>query len=260
MDHADLEPPAAFSLHDRHASAPRWILLANSGARMMDRERLQHLRQAIEEQGRGLPPELCRGVADMLQMTDVTFALIGSSSRRLTLCGSSDNALALDHWQFTLDQGPCLDAAATGQPTAGSTDPASESPWPQLAEKAAELGYGAIGGIPLSISGQTYGAMNIQNDTSLPAGILDDAEEVSRVLSHPIMSRLAEQVPALVDMADYSVVHQAAGMVSAQMGVAIEDALALLRARAWTEGRLLAVVATEVVNRDVEFDQSPGED
>jgi hypothetical protein len=48
-------------------------------------------------------------------------------------------------------------------------------------------------------------------------------------------------------------VHQATGMVMAQVGVTIDQAFLLLRARAFAEGLPLAELATDVVARRVRF-------
>ena len=48
-------------------------------------------------------------------------------------------------------------------------------------------------------------------------------------------------------------VHQAAGMVIAQLGVGPEDALALLRAHAFADGASMAVFARAVVERRLDF-------
>lgn len=134
------------------------------------------------------------------------------------------------------------------------TETFADGAWPQLLEKVAELGYGSIGGTPLAVSGRIYGAMNVQNSGPLREGLMEDADAVARVLAQPIMTQLAEKAPALIDLADYAIVHQASGMVAAQMGINVDDALAVLSARAWTEGRLLVTVATEVVERQARFD------
>jgi AmiR/NasT family two-component response regulator len=49
-------------------------------------------------------------------------------------------------------------------------------------------------------------------------------------------------------------VHRAAGMVMAQAGVTIEDALVRLRAYAFSSGRSLTEVASDVVERRLRFD------
>lgn len=227
------------------------------GIAVIDPDRLRQLRDDIQASDTGLPESLCRDVADLLRVADVTLALIGGSDRRFTLCASSPNASTLDHWQFTLDQGPCLDAATGGRTVSASIASPEGAPWPLLAEKATELGYLAIGGVPLAVSGRIFGAINLQAVVAtLDEDTVEDAEEVARQLSGPIVERLAETAPALVNLSHHATVHQAVGMISAQMRIGIEDAMAVLRAHAWTEGRLLVRIAEEVVDRHLTF-QTP---
>lgn len=49
-------------------------------------------------------------------------------------------------------------------------------------------------------------------------------------------------------------VHQAVGMVSVQRSIAVSAALALLRARACSDGRSLSEIARDVVARQLRFD------
>jgi hypothetical protein len=49
------------------------------------------------------------------------------------------------------------------------------------------------------------------------------------------------------------VVHQAAGMISVQLGVGVAEALVRLRAHAFATGRLTTAVSTDVVGRNLRF-------
>lgn len=49
-------------------------------------------------------------------------------------------------------------------------------------------------------------------------------------------------------------VHQARGMVCVQAGVAVTEALLLIRARALADGRSMMDVALDVVDRALEFE------
>jgi hypothetical protein len=52
-------------------------------------------------------------------------------------------------------------------------------------------------------------------------------------------------------------VHQASGMVLAQLGVSIDDAFLILRARAFSDGTSVAQVARDVVERRIRFSPEP---
>jgi AmiR/NasT family two-component response regulator len=53
-------------------------------------------------------------------------------------------------------------------------------------------------------------------------------------------------------------IHQATGMVLAQLGISARDALARLRAYAFAEQRLLSDVARDVVSRRLRFTRDTG--
>ena len=55
-----------------------------------------------------------------------------------------------------------------------------------------------------------------------------------------------------------SVVHQATGMIAAQLDIAMDDAFARMRARAFADDRRLADVAEDVVARKLQFGPEPG--
>jgi hypothetical protein len=55
-------------------------------------------------------------------------------------------------------------------------------------------------------------------------------------------------------------VHQAAGMMSVQLGVDITDAMVRLRAHAYTHDRPLAAIATDIVDRRLRFPPDQADD
>jgi len=69
--------------------------------------------------------------------------------------------------------------------------------------------------------------------------------------------KLASALGAGADF--HYVVHQAAGMVAAQLGVSVREALVRLRAYAFGNDRALADVGKEVVARELRFDAVSGE-
>lgn len=207
---------------------------------------------------KSLPAGLCTDAASLMGVTDCTLAFIGATSR-LTLCASSDDAMSLDNWQFSLDEGPCLDAARTGTSHWADLTDNKGSPWPQLERKARLIGYTSLAGIPLQVGGLPFGAMNVQN-RSLSFGTenLADAERVAQALSQPIVTRMSESLPPGFDQAGYDNVHRASGMVSVQMGIPVDDAMAVLRAHAWSTDQQLIAVAREVTTGALRFGPGTG--
>ena len=69
--------------------------------------------------------------------------------------------------------------------------------------------------------------------------------------------QLAAELEAGADF--HYVVHQAAGMVAAQLDVGVGQALIRLRAHAFGHDRPLTEVAADVVARELRFDAASGE-
>jgi hypothetical protein len=77
------------------------------------------------------------------------------------------------------------------------------------------------------------------------------AQTVLVLQSGASTERLAPELEAVTD--SQGAVHQASGMVSAQLGVNIPQALARLRTYAFGTDRLLVEVANDVVGRRLRF-------
>jgi AmiR/NasT family two-component response regulator len=88
------------------------------------------------------------------------------------------------------------------------------------------------------------------------AGALALAEAATRLVLDIVADSPPGWLPKALEHAtqERSPVHEATGMVSVQLQVGIEEALAILRAHAWASGRPLVGVAADVVARRLRFD------
>jgi hypothetical protein len=165
----------------------------------------------------------------------------------------------VEELQFSLGEGPCIDAHASGRPVLQSAlDEAALRRWPGYARAAYEHGVRAVFAFPLQIGAARVGVLDVYRDSAgalsgddlgrafafadaalttlldgqaeVPAGDIDDG--LARALTH----HRAE-------------VYQAQGMVRVQLGVSLEDALALIRAHAFAHSRALSDVAADIVAR-----------
>ncbi len=81
-------------------------------------------------------------------------------NRTETVAASSDVARQADQLQYDLEEGPCLEAATSGEPRLSNRLDDSED-WPRWGPQVAELGVNALLGIPLSTEGEIIGALNL---------------------------------------------------------------------------------------------------
>ncbi|MET0839391.1 MAG: GAF domain-containing protein, partial [Marmoricola sp.] len=81
-------------------------------------------------------------------------------NRTETVAASSDIARSADQLQYDLQEGPCLEAALTGEPRLSNRLAESED-WPRWGPKVTELGVNALLGIELSTDDEVLGALNL---------------------------------------------------------------------------------------------------
>jgi len=188
--------------------------------------------------------------------------LVDRSGLGAPLPASNPTAAEIEELQFTLGEGPSLDAHQNGRPVA---EPDLENPqrvrWPVLTAAALDAGAAAIFSFPVRVGGVRLGALRLHQSRS---GRLSDTQHADAMAMADLVLRvvLAGQVGAApgelgreLESAsdDRAEVHQAAGMVSAQLSASVADGLVRLRARAFGEGRPLAHVAGDIVARRIRF-------
>lgn len=170
---------------------------------------------------------------------------------------------ALEELQATLGQGPCVEAI-TGNVPVLAEDLADDDAlvrWPALAPAALERGVAAIFAVPVGSGAVRVGVLSLYRDY---AGRLSADEPGVWLLYADAVLMLALDTrgglaPGAVELVGRGFterrarVHQAAGMISAQLGVSITDALAALRARAYAEARPILEIASDVVARRLSF-------
>lgn len=206
----------------------------------------------------GLPGSLATDCARLLGVSDATISFAGASDQVL-LCSSSDDARRVDEWEFTLQEGPCFDAAQTGTSRTAETAPSRTNPWPLLSAKAHGLGYQSIAGIPWRAEGTTFATLNLHDRNAIiTPETLADAEHIAAELASLLVGSLSQQLPSLDQPAHHDTFHQATGMVMTQMGIDAGSAVEILRAHAWSHDRQLIDVASEVVARTLTFPPASG--
>ncbi len=206
---------------------------------------------------------LCVAAARMVGVTGAGVVLISHGSIIGSVCCSDECIAEIEEMQYTLGEGPCIDACHTGVPIL--VEDLSQPDlvrWVAFRGPAMSRGIFAVFGFPLLIGGICIGALNLFHAA---AGALTDdqyrdALALARVTGRIVMNWQTEaggqalpwqleQVPA-----HRAVVHQAAGMVSRQAAVTIDDAMVLLRAYAFAEDETIGAVSHAVVDRELRFD------
>jgi hypothetical protein len=198
-----------------------------------------------------------------LGVDSATIAVATGSRAWIPAYASAENAGQLEQYTFTVGEGPCFDTLRDhSQVVVGDLAvPAAARRWPVWTPRARELDVRSVAAFPIQAGAVSAGVLTVY---SAALGTLDSEQLVTaRRLADIAFLGLLDIMAGLSDPqmneADVSQllradVHRAAGMIMVQAGVSIEDALVRLRAYAFSSGRSLSDIATEVVERRLRFD------
>ncbi len=210
---------------------------------------------------------LCEVCADVTAMSGAGIMLMSGDVPRGSVCTTNKVSDVIEQLQFGLGEGPCVDAYHQDRPVLEpDLDEPSTPRWPAFAGPAVEAGVRAIFGFPLHVGAVRLGALNLYRDR--PGPLSDDqhadALVMADVAAQALLLLQAEAPPGelaaeLESGADFHfAVHQASGMVAAQLDVSVGEALIRLRAHAFGNDRALAGVSEDVVARRLRFDDRSG--
>jgi hypothetical protein len=170
----------------------------------------------------------------------------------------------IEELQFTLGEGPCLDAFSTGQPVlVPDLSESARDRWPIYTAEAQAVGIRAVFAFPIQIGGSRLGVLDVFRDRP---GVMT-GEQVGQAVTLAdvaLMMALDAQQAAPAGSIPYGFdqahgfpaeIAQAQGMIMVQLGITITEALVRLRAHAFAEGRPLNEVARDVVARRIHFDE-----
>jgi len=180
-----------------------------------------------------------------------------------SVCTTNPVSDLIEQLQYGLGEGPCVDAYNQDRPVLEPDLAHPAKPrWLAFSGPAVEAGARAVFGFPLQVGAVRLGALNLYRDRrgGLSADQHADALVMADVAAQAILvlqagappGALAAELEAGADF--HYVVHQAAGMVAAQLGVSVGQALVRLRAFAFGNDRPLRQVAEVVVTRTLRFD------
>lgn len=180
--------------------------------------------------------------------------LVTEHGHRTTVAVSDDLADRLEDLQEVLGEGPGPTAFGSGEPAHGLlVGDGQESPWPLLARSARELADRiAVWAFPMLAPRTAMGTITLYRRGGER---LAQPLEVGAFLADAVGAALVRdaQESAGSGWRSRDRVNQAVGMVVAQLKVPPDDALALLRALAFSHAVSMDEVAEGIVSRRWDF-------
>ncbi len=210
----------------------------------------------------GTPPSVrhaCIACAQAVTAIGAGLSMTRDGGLREPVFATDSRSDELQELQFTLGEGPYMEVLSGGGPVLAadlsSTDTARR--WPIFAPAAVERGVRAVFSFPVQAGAIRFGVLEVYRpwEGPLSADELTDALLCADAALELALDDRGGITVGLEDLLDkrfigrHAVVHQAAGMVSVQLGATITDGLAWLRAHAYAHDQRLELVATDVVAR-----------
>ncbi len=216
-----------------------------------------------------LPVRLARACVQVLPVAGAGLSLLNHDFR--VPVGSSDEvASRAERLQFTQGEGPCLDAAVTNRIViAGEAD--IQEQWPLFAAEFFEqTPYRGAMCIPLRLSPETVGALDlfVTDPDALAAISLTDAVSVCDQIidALTIAQALTGSADAFSDMPEPAWLQTGAvrnrtnvwvamGMLMTQLDTTAPDALAVLRGYSFSHGAMLDDIVDALVTGRLDVEQ-----
>jgi hypothetical protein len=205
------------------------------------------------------PPELpwaqriCGALQELLGADGAAITLNNLTVNRLTWCATDQRAAELENLQDVLGEGPCRDAFGSRLPVSTGMGRWAATRWSQFIPAAERVvgPHGVLWSLPMRTAGQVIGTISVYR---LAGDTLAEPVDAAQVLADAAAVMLVadpaagSEIPGADPWTSRALVHQAVGILMAQLGIDIGDALAVLRSRAFTTGTQLAEIARAVVD------------
>jgi hypothetical protein len=215
---------------------------------------------AKQDTGRNLPERLCAAAVAITGASGSSLTIAYTSPHRVTLCSTDEVSARLEDLQDVLGQGPGPSAYRSGHQVRMDIGPGPDEGfderWPAFddAARAAFTSLRVIA-IPIHPDSDVLGVLTYHQPRSVEER-LDEA--ATQFLADAVGVALLKDPDELAPdsggpWANRASVHQATGMVIAQLHIGADDALALLRAHAFAHGWPLERVAHSVLDGHLDF-------
>jgi hypothetical protein len=219
---------------------------------------LRAMADADSDGGASMVDRVCRAAVALLALSGAGLSLMVDGELRGSAGVCEPGIAAVQELQLSLGEGPCVDAWRRMEPVleADLAHPA-QARWPAFAHAGVQAGVLAVFAFPLQLGAVGLGVLALYRDR--PAPLSDEELAVGLVLAEVATQIVLglqagappEQLHVLLadEPAHWAEIHQATGMVSAQLEVSLDEAFVRLRSFAFANERPLREVAEGVVAR-----------
>lgn len=201
---------------------------------------------------------LCDGFVSTFGVEHAAISTLGDPFDIETVCASDAVAAALDELQLDSGVGPCWTARSSPSPVLLPDLQHDASPeWPLFLAAAAAHGVASVYAFRMSVGRVDVGVVDLyaSRTQQLSGRDVAIAATMADAAGAQIMRRALEDLDTDPGTARSArrFVHQATGMVCAQLRVTPDDALLIIRAHAFATGVSVREVAEALIAREIDF-------
>jgi len=217
-------------------------------------------RLAVGPRGEPLPLRLARACTVILGADGGAITLANTRPERMTLCVTDDVAARLEDLQDVLGEGPSAQAYLEGEIVELNLGADQARLWPRFTDTARELlGELSLHALPIRPGRNVLGVLSVYSRTPQP---LRRDPDTTQLLVNAVGVALIDDAEEMADRDNLFAdgpwgardqIHQATGMVVAQLGVGTYDAMAMLRAHAYAHDLSLAELSELVLTHRLDF-------
>jgi hypothetical protein len=209
---------------------------------------------------------LSQPFVDVLPIHGASVSTLGRFLGNETVSATDDQAARIDELQFDLGEGPCWDAMSTSAPV---LEPDIRNRpvgvWPAFSEAIRAQGVGAIFAFPMVVGPLQLGAVDLycSSPQTLSSTDTQRSEALALVVGRLVLRHALTQLDQPESLESASpffrrTLHQATGMVLAQLNIPPDDARLVIQAHAFATGRSVHEVSEDILNRRLDFSVSDG--
>ncbi|KJQ54799.1 GAF and ANTAR domain-containing protein [Microbacterium sp. SA39] len=202
----------------------------------------------------------------VLPVTGASVSTLGDFLGSQTVSATDTSSAWLDELQFDLGEGPCWDALRLAAPVKETDLRGARGParWPAFGRAVQDRDIASIFAFPLTLGSLRFGAVDLYS--RVPLDLDGEQTRHASALASAVARRVLRDSIAATEFQDETTlspfsrrqVHQATGVVLAQLDIDAEDALLLLQSRAFATESSVMSVADDVLAGRLIFTKDRG--
>ncbi|MEV6828240.1 GAF and ANTAR domain-containing protein [Amycolatopsis sp. NPDC051102] len=206
---------------------------------------------------------VCLACVETLEHVDAAILALRNGARSEEVLGASDHwAAKLAELQYTVGEGPGVEAFGSGSPVLVPDLSVEQVRWPGFADAALVVGAAAVFAFPLRYGAIRFGTLELvrRRPGGLTSAERRDAALAAELSTAALLRQTREAEQAGHDfaprpVASFQDVSVATGMLAGQLQITLDDAFARLRAHAFGRNRSVLDVARDVLERRISLDE-----